>query len=292
MYSSLAPTIEPAILFPRSVEEALLLLEENPGDGRIIAGGTWLMRAGIRGERLPAKLVSLERIENSAAVARRDNGWRLGPMVTHDAVARRLEPTAALTALVQAASRSANPGVRRLATVGGNLATTDFAAADIVPALIALDASVMVVDKRGTRTLRVEDFVRERSALSSNYVIGGVDIEDDGGLSAHARLTMRRAGEYPVAIVSVAAKFSGDRLIEQLRIAIGSVERTPRRWRDLERQLVGAALDLTAIEAAAAANLAALTPRSGADAPPWYRLEVLPHLVRTAFADIRCQVES
>lgn len=285
-----APGTTPAIVFPSSVDDALMLLEAYPGEASILAGGTWLMRAGGRGEALPGLLVSLSRIEGFGGIAQRADGWTIGPMVTHEALARRFASEGALRALGQAAGNSANPGVRRIATLGGNIATGDFAAADLVPALVALDASITVATRDGTASIPVCDFLDERMSRPAPGIVTGIDVEDDGWLGAHARLTMRRAGEYPVAIASVAARLSGDRKIEAVRIAVGSVERTARRWWELENELVGRTLDLADIEAAAAAGFAAFAPRDGVDAPSWYRLDVLPHLVGMAFADIDNQL--
>lgn len=280
----------PAIAFPRSVNEAIALLEAHPGETRLFAGATWLMRAESRGEKLPAMFVSLEQVEGSGAIIRRDDGWTIGPMTTHTALAGQFGSSGPFGALGQAGNDSANPGVRRLATIGGNLATADFAAADLVPALLALDAWVSVATRDGTAKFPVEGFIAGRAARNEPFVITGIEMDNHGGCSAHIRLTMRRAGEYPVAIASVSAKLSRDRRIEAVRIAIGSVEDVARRWRELENALSGQTLDLAEIEAAARVNLGVFTPRDGTDAPSWYRLEVVPHLVRMAFANIDKQI--
>ncbi len=281
----------PGMVFPASVDEALAVLDEHGGDARIIAGGTWLMRSESRGERLPALLVSLDRIADVSAVVQRGTRWSIGSMVSHDTLSQRFGTAGTLAALGQAAGISANPGVRRLATLGGNIASEGFAAADLVPALLALDASVTVAQRDGTASMSVEDFLAGRKARTKPFLITGVEIGDDGGPSAHARLTMRKAGEYPVAIVSVAATLSAGKRIGSVRIAVGSVEAIARRWRALEQELSGRALDSGEFEALAKAALGAFAPRDGVDAPSWYRLDVLPHLVRTAFADIEQQAQ-
>ena len=280
-----ASAIEPAIAFPTSIDDALSLLSAYPDDACVLAGGTWLMRAGGRGETLPIMLVSLARIDGFDTIVRRGEGWTIGPMVTHDALARHFASTGAFRALGQAAGNSANPGVRRLATLGGNIATTGFAAADLAPALLALDASVTIATPDAMTSIPVGDFLGEQTSRKPR-IVTGIEVEDHGCLSAHARLTMRRAGEYPVAAASVAAKISVNRTIEIVRIAVGSVEQTARRWRELEDELTGRPFDLAEIEAIATAGLPAFTPRDGVDAPSWYRLEVLPYLVRMAFAEI------
>ena len=281
----------PEVVFPTSVKEALAILDGHPGDAKIVGGATWLMRAGLRGDKLPTILVSLARVEHFTSISEQSKGWTIGPMVTHEDLARRFGTATPLRALGQAAGLSANPGVRRLATLGGNIATESFAAADLVPALVALDASLTVADSNGTIRFSVEDFLHGRSYRSEACIITGIEIEDTGYLSAHARQTMRQAGEYPVAIVTVAAKLSQDRRIEALRIAVGSVEPTARRWEALESQLIDQALDSAGIRAAAEANLGVFTPREGVDAPSWYRLEILPHLVCASFAEIGKQVQ-
>ena len=65
-------------------------------------------------------------------------------------------------------------------------------------------------------------------------------------------------------------------------MAVGSVEATARRWPELERRLAGLALDPDTAAAAAEAELGAFTGRDGVEAPGWYRVQVLPTLVRRA----------
>lgn len=284
-----ASAIEPAIAFPTSIDDALSLLSAYSDNACVLAGGTWLMRAGGREEALPIMLVSLARIDGFDTIVRRGEGWMIGPMVTHEALARHFASTGAFRALGQAAGNSANPGVRRMATLGGNLATTGFAAADLVPALLALDASVTIATPDATTSIPVGDFLGQQTSRRPR-IVTGFEVKDHGFFSAHARLTMRRAGEYPVAVTSVAAKLSANRKIEIVRIAVGSVEQTARRWRELEDKLTGQPFDPVEVEAIATAGLSAFTPRDGIDAPSWYRLEVLPYLVRMAFADIDDQV--
>ncbi len=63
-----------------------------------------------------------------------------GASVTHAALAKAIAGLPGLEGLAAAATGAANPAIRRVATVGGNLCALDFAAADLVPTLLALDA--------------------------------------------------------------------------------------------------------------------------------------------------------
>ena len=70
--------------------------------------------------------------------------------------------------------------------------------------------------------------------------------------------------------------------VEAARIAVGSVEPIARRWERLEAALVGRPLD-PAQAAAVAGELAEdFTGRDSVDVPAWYRIQVLPSLVRRA----------
>lgn len=281
---------EPEIVFPRSFAEAAETLAKLGSDARLIAGGTWLMRSGTRGEPMPRVLVSLGKVEGADAISRTHSGWSIGPMATHQQIEAHFTASGKLPALAVAAGRSANPGVRRLATVGGNLASRDFAPADLLTALIALDATVGIVDEGSVSNQSLVEFAAARSKASSPRVIAAIDVPEDGFLNAHARQTLRQAGEYPVAIVSVAAHMTTDRVIGDVRIAVGAVEPVPRRWHDLENELKGQRISLEEIGNVARRHLADFDAREGADAPSWYRLDVLPHLLRRAFSDIEKQI--
>jgi aerobic carbon-monoxide dehydrogenase medium subunit len=249
------------VVFADSTEDAVERLAAAGPDAAPLAGGTWIMRAGLRGEAHPPLYVSLDRIPGLRDVVLDGDTLRIGAGATHAAVAAALAGEPRLRGLHDAAARSANPAVRAHATVGGAVATAAFPASDLVPALLALDATVSVATTAGTEEIALEGL---RTAPGS--LVTGVTAALPRR-SAHARLTLRKAGDYPVAIASVA---EGD---DGLRVAIGSVEATPRRWRTVE---TGDPV------AAARAHAGELTPRDGVEAPGWYRAHVLPTLLARA----------
>jgi aerobic carbon-monoxide dehydrogenase medium subunit len=249
------------VVFADSTEDAVERLAAAGPDAAPLAGGTWIMRAGLRGEAHPPLYVSLDRIPGLRDVVLDGDTLRIGAGATHAAVAAALAGEPRLRGLHDAAARSANPAVRAHATVGGAVATAAFPASDLVPALLALDATVSVATTAGTEEVALEDL---RTAPGS--LVTGVTAALPRR-SAHARLTLRKAGDYPVAIASVA---EGD---DGLRVAIGSVEAAPRRWRTVE---TGDPVT------AARAHAGELTPRDGVEAPGWYRAHVLPTLLARA----------
>jgi carbon-monoxide dehydrogenase medium subunit len=102
--------------------------------------------------------------------------------------------------------------------------------------------------------------------------------------TGHARLPLRRAGDYPAAIVSVALVPADDGTVLDARVAVGSVEPVPRRWPEVERRLVGEPADPAIAAAAATACAGTVVGRDAVDVPGWYRERVLPVLLARAVA--------
>lgn len=275
---------------PRSVEEALHDLAAADGDAVAVAGATWVMRAPLRHERQPSRFVALNRIADFGRLEQSDTSLSIGPLATHDALARGLPQTGEFRVLRTAAGHSANPGIRRIATIGGNIATSSFAASDFAPALLSLDARVEIADQVGPYDLAMEDFLTSRSACSLPWLITRIVVPTTKRLSAHERLPMRQAGDYPCAIASVSIERDDAGLIRNVRIAVGAVEPVARRWHGLERALAGYPPIPDIAEQAARDLIGDFTGRDAVDAPGWYRTSVLPVLVRRAFARIQADL--
>lgn len=241
-----------------------------------LAGGTWIMRRN-GDERAPSLYVSLQQIP---ALREIDLGSsaRIGACVTHSSLASALAGVTELAGLRDAAGRSANPAVRNMATIGGGVAATTFPASDLVPALLALDARLETAEGE---TVPLEAFLAGRAR--SGGLITAVVVPARPARSAHVRLLLRAAGDYPVAIVSVVDAGDG-----RLRVAVGSVASVAFRWAALEARLDAGESPETAA-AAARELLPTVAPRDDVDAPGWYRAEVLPALVERAVARLHAE---
>lgn len=260
-----------------TIEEALVAQRQG---ATVLAGGTWLMRNPRRGIALPQALVSLHALPGLKTIEIDAHQVMIGAAVTHDALSRALADIPGLEAVAVAASSSANPAVRRVATVGGNLCCLDFAAADLLPPLLALDAIVELQADHAPMRLPIATFLANRSLLLSDAILTGVRVARTSMTSAHARLPLRRAGDYPVAIVSCALSAMG-----QINVAVGSVEHVPRRWKRLEDAFAkepGGRPAHADMAAAIAADCNDFHGRDSIEADGWYRRQVLPALVRRA----------
>lgn len=265
-----------------SVEDAVAVLAEAGGDAVPMAGATWLMRADLRDEPIRPLYVALGRIEALKGVEIAGDAVSIGACVTHAELAAALAGLPELHGLAQAAGHAATPAVRAVATVGGNLAASGFAAADLAPALLAADADVEIAGPDGTERLPVDRYLASRDQAAAGSLIVRVLVPRGDRVSAHARLPLRVAGDYPVAIVSTNAALAPDGTIADLRIGVGSVEPVASRWPALEEALAGGPLDPDAAAIAAREHTGVFTPRDGVEASGAYRVRVLPALVRRA----------
>lgn len=215
---------------PGSWSEASSLLAEHPLDAAVSGGATYLMWRAAKGEPMPEHLISLHRIQQHDEV--------LDGSVGALASLRRVERgpmTGAQRALTMAASVTAGPSVRTLATLGGNLAS-GFPQADLIPALLALDVVVHLSDGRQVpigdvvdKGLKTEDLVtRVTHSLSG----------EQGWTGATLKLS-RRGMDLSTATVSAVLRIEDDEIVDA-RVAAGALFDRPTRLRSIESALVGA----------------------------------------------------
>ena len=271
-----------SIYVARSLPAALDALNECGSAGAPFAGGTWIMRSPIRHEPHKPHYVAIGNIPELTEIRIDADVVEIGAAVTHAALASALADLSEFDVLATAAGRSANPAIRSMATIGGNLSASGFAAADCVPALLCLDAEVEVLSRGDRERISLERFLKIRPTLEPGRLLTRIVLPRRDRKTAHARLPLRKSGDYPAAIVSLAVSFDTAVRVRAARIAVGSVEPVARRWERLEAALVGRPLD-PAQAAEVAAELAdEFTGRDSVELPAWYRVNVLPSLVRRA----------
>jgi carbon-monoxide dehydrogenase medium subunit len=274
----------------RSLPDAIAALADRGRAGAPIAGATWIMRAPIRQERQDLSYVAIPRIGELRCVDILDHEIRIGACVTHAELAIALASLPEFKVLAQAAGNSANPAIRQVATIGGNLCASAFAAADLAPARICLDAKLDLESSRGPERISVEHFLTVRTTLEPDCLVRRVIVPRGTRRSTHVRLPLRKAGDYPVAIVSLAAVLRPNGVVSSACVAVGSVEPVARRWRRLEEELIGHPLDPRRAADKAESCSGDLQGRDGVEAPGWYRVKVLPSLVRRAIQAIQAQL--
>jgi aerobic carbon-monoxide dehydrogenase medium subunit len=280
------PPAKRSLHIARSVTEALEARARLGENAEFFAGGTWIMRADRREEFEDRHYISIGGIEALAGISISKDEVVIGASASHAELAAALTEVAGLRALHAAAAKSANPAIRNLATVGGNICTGGFAAADLVPALLCLSASLEFSGADGVERVPLETFLKTRSAVLPGRILTRVFVPRKPRRSAHTRLPLKKAGDYPVAIVSASLALGENGTVEDAVIAVGSVEHSARRWTSLETAIRGRRPTPSDVVTLARETAGEFQGRDGVEAPGWYRVKVLPELARRAFEDL------
>lgn len=208
-------------LAPRTIDEAVTLLQAHAGDAKILAGGQSLIPMLKLRLAEPAVLVDINRIPGLAYVEERDGALRIGAL-TREA---DLESSAIVRQwyqiLVDTAAVIADPLVRNSATICGNIAHGD-PGNDHPATMLALDATFVVRGAKGERRIPAREFFLGlfSTALDSDDILTEIVIPRPPQRSGGVYLKLeRKVGDYATA--GVAAQVTLDAAGGCARAGIG-----------------------------------------------------------------------
>jgi carbon-monoxide dehydrogenase medium subunit len=195
-----------AFLAPTTLDEAVALLAEHGEGTKVIAGGMSLMPAMNLGLTRPDVVVSLNHVASMDYVSDDGDALRIGAMTRHARIVSDPLVRAGCPLLAEAARHIGDVQVRHRGTIGGSLAHAD-PAADYLPVVVALDATLRLRSAAGERTVSARELVVDvmRTVLEPGELVVEVRVPKHTG-GAYLRLA-RVEGSF--AIVNVAAILNG-----------------------------------------------------------------------------------
>ena len=224
---------------PSSIGEVLEVLEEHQEKARLLAGGTDLMFKLKKHVVLPEAIVDLNRITELSYINMVGDHLHIGALTRLAQIQKSPMVKERASALVQAISVMASPPIRNRATLAGNLCTAS-PAADTAPPLLALDASVKLLNTNGERIIPLSQFFigPEQHVASAREILVEIIIPLQEGASAFIKLGRRKA--FTLSVVSAAAfALESNGRFEEVRVALGAVAPTPMRSLKIEEALRG-----------------------------------------------------
>jgi aerobic carbon-monoxide dehydrogenase medium subunit len=240
---------------PRSLNEAVALLDPDDASVRPIAGGTALMLMMKAAVFRPSRLISLRRIEPQySAIAAGADGLRIGAMTTLSALERSAEVRKAAPVITRTLRTLSNVRVRNVATVGGALAHAD-PHMDLPPVLIALGATVTTARRAGDRTLALEDLFTGyyETVLERDELIAEVRVPAQGKRrAAYLKVTTGSADDWPALGVAVALDADGPK-VKSARVVVSAATEKAMRLPAVEAVISGATVDDQVLARAGAA---------------------------------------
>ena len=255
---------------PRSLDEALSLLQQHAGDAKILAGGQSLIPAMRFRLAMPSILIDINRLDDLRYVEERGDHLAIGAMTLEHsledaAVVRSSYPLLHDTAVV-----IADPLVRNMATVGGNIAHAD-PANDHPATMLAYNATVVAKGPKGERTIAIDDFFTGlfENAMGEDEILTEIRIPKPGANSGGAYTKFeRKVGDYAISAAAVQLRLDGG-TVAAARIGLTNVSAVPMRAKGAEAELVGKSISDAVIEAAGKAAAAECDPspdlRGGVD---------------------------
>jgi carbon-monoxide dehydrogenase medium subunit len=247
------PDIE--CLFPKTVEEALSMLEKHNGSSRVIAGGTDVL-IKLKRRNISAKyIIDLKGIGGLNFIENDGLGLRIGAVTVLSDILDSPIVCESYPILTDALSVLASPQIRNTASMVGNLCNA-VPSADSAPPLVALQAKLMLQNGKKQRTVAVEDFFTGpgQTVLAPGELVTEIVIPTPGAPGGGAYLKQQLRAEMDLAVVGVGVYLTLDSsktVCKEARIVLGAVAPVPMRAKKAEYVLRGETLDNDLIESAA-----------------------------------------
>ncbi len=254
-------------LRPRHLSEALALLEEYRGEARIIAGGTDLLIQIRKKEANPRVLIDITQIPDLDRIKGEEGLIKIGALVTHHQIAVSPLIREKAGALSQGASWVGSPQIRNLGTVGGNIVSGQ-PGADVTIPLLALNAKVRVLSKKGERIIPLTDFFKGPGKTvvdSASEIVTEVLFPalKEGETSLSLRLAKRKALALPILVASLVLSADlKEKRFHYVNIALGPVAPVPFRAIETEQYLASAPIREEVIKEAAQKAAQESNPRT------------------------------
>jgi carbon-monoxide dehydrogenase medium subunit len=271
-------------LRPRSLAEAVTLLERHGEDARILSGGHSLIPAMKLRLATPRVLIDIGRLSELNYLEADSHGLRIGALTTHRDIAASEAVRIRFAALRDAAARIGDVQIRNKGTIGGSLAHAD-PAADYPAAILAGGATIVAAGPAGDREIPSAEFFVDM--LTSSLVAGEIVREvrmpriGDRSATAYVKMSQRASGFAMCGAAAMVSLDEGGRL-DDVAIGITGVGSSAYRATRTEDALRGKHPDDTAITAAAAHAADGVVALDDIHASAEYRINMAATFTRRA----------
>jgi len=273
-------------LRPNTIPEAIALLQEHGEDAKILSGGQSLIPMMKLRIARPGYLIDINRISGLSYIKEEGGFLKIGGL-TREA---ELESSAVIRAkypiLLDTARVIADPQVRNLATVAGNLAHGD-PANDHPATMLALGAQVVATGADGERIIPIEEFFLSlfSTALQPGEILTEIRVPAPPARSGGAYFKLeRKVGDFATAAVAAQVTVDVNGAAQKVGIALTNVGPTPIKAKKAEDFLRGKKLDEANIRQAAQLAADDARPSSDLRGPVEYKKGLVKELAKRALS--------
>lgn len=268
---------------PSSVDEAVGLLAGHAGNALILAGGHSLIPMMKLRMAMPEHLIDIQDIESLSSIHVAGPQIEIGANVTQAELIASQELAQHCLILRETSLQIADPQIRNVGTLGGNVANGD--PGNDMPAIMQLlDASFMLTGPDGNREVKARDFYEAAyfTAREESEMLTAIRFTaPPAGHGSSYMKQKRKIGDYATAAAGVVLTMAGE-TCTSASIGLTNVADTPLWAEDASNELIGTGLDDAAVTAAVDAAKAITDPAADGRGPKEYRTHVTGIMVQRA----------
>ena len=271
---------------PKTISEAVALLQQHGDEAKILSGGQSLIPMMKLRLARPGYLVDINRISGLAYIKEEGGFLRIGGLTREADVEASPLVRSKYPIILDTASVIADPQVRNLATVGGNLAHGD-PANDHGATMLALGAQIVATGAKGQRVIRIEDFFVSifETALKHDEILTEIQIPVPPPKSGGAYVKLeRKVGDFATVAVAAQVTLDGNGACQKVGIGLTNVGATPLKAKKAEDFLRGKKPDAASISQAAQLAADESQPSPDLRGPADYKKGLVKELTRRALA--------
>ena len=270
---------------PSSLADAVKLMGSLGDDATILAGGQSLIPMMKLRLASPSHLVDLGGVAELKGIREDGGDVVIGATTTQHEVMGSDVLSKKVPILRETALQIADPQVRYVGTLGGNVANGD-PGNDMPAVMMCLGATYHAVGKSGERKIAARDFYQGAyfTALEPGEIVTAVRIPvpKAGHGYAYEKLK-RKIGDYATAAAAVVLTMSGGK-VASCSIGLTNVAETPLWAEEAAKILTGSALDAATVKKAVAAAEAITSPATDGRGPAAYRTKMAGVMLARALA--------
>lgn len=271
---------------PDSLEQALLYL--NNGSCTVLAGGTDLMVELHNGKELRESIVDISDLKELKGITFKEGTVNIYAASSHSEIEKNKLVREKLPILSKSCSLVGSTLIRNRGTIGGNI-VNNASCADTIPALLILEAEVMLKSKANERNIKLSEFLNRNGKVNINinellYRIDVKPLED----YKWKLIKVGRRKSLAISRLTLAIALKEKQgYIEDLRLCPGAMLSKPSRLYETENKFKGVSLDKNSIEKIAESAVEEVAALSGRRWSSEYKEPVLRGLIERTLEEWR-----
>ena len=226
---------------PTTIPQAIAFLQQYGDDAKILSGGQSLIPMMKLRLARPAYLIDINRIPGLSYIKEEDGHLKIGGLTREAEVESSPLIRSKFPIILDTAQVIADPQVRNLATVAGNLAHGD-PANDHPATMLSLGAKIVATGAKGDRVIPVEEFFLSlfTTSLRPDEIVTEIRIPLPLPRSGGAYFKLeRKVGDFATAATATQLTLDGNGICQTVGIGLTNVGPTPLKARKAEDFLRG-----------------------------------------------------